>query len=474
MKHVLTGGRWSHCFSRSSLSLSVSHWVHFGLPTRNTCTLLVLSFRLMIANGMGQILRFECVDGKYRLEIQNFRATMVADLLEMLEKLVKVPASVMEIWTKGPRPHCLKHRSLASHGLRHGDELSLRYPDEYEAGIGLKGSRKEMGSEGGDEPELALKDLRRAWTIRQYIEHRQHGMEKVEEEESGDCTKFELSGGWASELTTFLSQSGFQYMRMVWILGVVRGDGVVVAKTTYEPPQESFVDGFSPLEDGHFERVQRLAIFMHMTVVGWLFTHRKRDFEFSAAEVHFASQQQHRFGKHFVTVCGKVDEKGKVSFEPYQMSRTCVRLVAEGMFDLHNPEEVDDEKFIHELKCNKPVLLKERETTVVDVNFCVVTVPIVAAEEERPFSTRFGIENRPTGSPAPESIAPFVAANKGINAPDLFWDFHLLMALFSHTFDDDVYSIFTTRPLCLHHDLLTLLFTTMYFGMDAGKHASTL
>lgn len=149
-------------------------------------------------------------------------------------------------------------------------------------------------------------------------------------------------GYWRGDL-------GCQLQRCAWLIGYYREDshyplGVrAVVEALYEPPQECIDQQPIMLEDSNFDNVRAVASALGLEVVGWIFTHSKRDpalFLTSQECIRIAQLQlQHSTTNHysgyrvspFVTVTMSLGEDGNPATNAFIVSDLGMALVRDGL-----------------------------------------------------------------------------------------------------------------------------------------------
>lgn len=200
----------------------------------------------------------------------------------------------------------------------------------------------------------------------------------------------------------------------------------------YEPPQECTDSSFTLLEDPQQERVDALAALMGLKRVGWVVAHppREQGFVLSGNEVLTAAELQLADAQGvedtpFVTLTATLNAQNGVETVPYQVSKQCMKMVAEGALELsHNPGKLRVTPSFTAIQEGSP-------TQEVENNFFLCNVAIRQHETDK-LVNMFPAANRtddPQTRTAMRQQLSKASAGKGWTLESLLCDFHLLLFL---------------------------------------------
>ena len=310
--------------------------------------------------------------------------------------------------------------ALEALGVRHGEQLFLRYFFDREVASGVPRSAREAKSFGA---KMTMDELIALQT-------------RIDRQEVPHCQALSLDRHAANMFQMYLSQGlGFSVKRGALMYGVVEEGGQVRADAIYEPPQEASAEALTLLEAPEEQRLaDTVALSLGLTRVGWIFSQAggERNFLLSTAEVVDMGRMQAGAGEKTTFVSGVVslthsEEGSSVHFEAYQVSDQCQDLVQRGWFqrspmgtgvsEMWNPEEPGDKT---------PVVVAGLDATKVDNEWFLCPVKIL--DHGGPLRSDFPIENRLTPQGLSE-LRSYLQAERGRPLKETLADFHLLLFL---------------------------------------------
>ena len=323
---------------------------------------------------------------------------------------------------------CTKFRDLAGGagtalgalGVRHGDQLFLRYFFVREVESGVPRSAREAKRFG---EKMTMDELIALQT-------------RIDRQEAPHCQALSLDRNAANMFQMYLSQGlGFSVKRGGLLYGKVEEGGRVRADCIYEPPQEGTAEALTLLEAPEEQQLaDTVALSLGLSRVGWIFSQAggERDFLLSTAEVVDMGRMQAAAGEGTTYVTGVVslthsEEGSSVHFEAYQVSDQCQDLVQRGWFqrspmdtgvsEMWNPEEPEDKT---------PVVVAGLDATKVDNEWFMCPVKIL--DHGSSLRSDFPIENRLTPQGLSE-LRSYLQAERGRPLKETLADFHLLLYL---------------------------------------------
>ncbi|KAL9191143.1 hypothetical protein ACHAXT_000849 [Thalassiosira profunda] len=305
--------------------------------------------------------------------------------------------------------------------------------------IDKDGSIKLVHAEGASAPgadkgfrkgQLALRDMKMAWTLAEFtaMDDQYNFKIKRQEESFVGGGGVHLEGAAVNDFQSYLRRFQFQQQRFGYLYGrfveekeeddkmeedeeekkpaisggwgarmpeeekkTTKKNAKVVVEAIYEPPQEAdpeAAEGFVILEDAEEENVENLAKMLGLQRVGWIVGHppREEGFQLSAAEIIMAAELQLESAggvepTPFVTVRVTVDDDGNVVVEAFQVSLQCMEMVAEEALDIGpNPGFCYVNDSFTAIQEGKP-------SATVENNFFLTLVPINAYQSDTFVST---------------------------------------------------------------------------------------
>lgn len=267
---------------------------------------------------------------------------------------------------------------------------------------------EEDGSKGFRKGMRALRDIKMAWTLNEFMELDSQYVFKIKAQKEAYCQGVSLDSSSCNKFQSYLRNFDFQRCRFAYLYGKFEkldenddnGEPLskVIVETMYEPPQnyDSKNGEMISLDDPKEESVQMIAEALGLVKVGWIFGHppREKGFTFSTAEVLMASELQLEAADGvnktpFVTIKVTVNEEGEANFEAFQMSMQCIEMVAEEAIDM-GPKpgySVVNDTFT--------AIMEGKESKEIDNNFFLTVIPIV--RHESTFVSQFPWANREYG-----------------------------------------------------------------------------
>jgi len=186
------------------------------------------------------------------------------------------------------------------------------------------------------------------------IEREERKKMKPKLQETAHCTAAVVDYQAASMFQNYLQERKFQTQRVGLLYGKFMDDGSTVIDVIYEPPQTSTKTEATMLPDPDGDRVESIASMLGLQKVGWIFSHPKRDYVMSSAEIIRATEMQNASGPGFVTLILSFNEKNVGNLEAFQLSDQALKLQREGMFvESPNPAK---------LQVRQPVIVEGSET----------------------------------------------------------------------------------------------------------------
>ena len=311
------------------------------------------------------IVRVRCSQGTWRIEIPG-PSSRIGELKAAIEaqKSVASDAQVLSAEPSGAAPlddgATLEACGLGANGSMvflavaadRRDDVALPPPPTAKDDVGVRGAaRVKIGADGsivateyddytsakGFRPGMAaLGDIKKSWTLTDFLEMDDQFVFKVKRQEDKHCAAVSLDAGACVSFQGYVQQLGWRQQRVGFLYGTF-DDGEARVEAVYEPPQDCSENGFVLLEDDKAEAVAQLAQLLGLVRVGWIFACPPREdgFVFSGEEAIQAAMEQLEAADGvaetpYVSVRVTVNEKGEANFEAYQVSQQCMAMVAEG------------------------------------------------------------------------------------------------------------------------------------------------
>lgn len=318
---------------------------------------------------------------------------------------------------------------------------------------------------------MSLRSRKLHWTMDELMQLEANYTFKIQRQKKAVCAGVSLDTSMCQDFQNFCRQLQFKQYRGAWLYGKYvkmlkdsklkaedekpaydsRGrklkvkakrikDGEneetqVKVECLYEPPQNCTDKTLELLDDPNEEHVESIAKALGLQRVGFVFVHPNdrnlTDVRFHSNEILLCAENQLLAGDEkmespFVTVKCFKNEDNNVEFEPYQLSKQCLEMVAEEVLqnDTSKPSmcAVSD---------TFSVLVEAKEVGYVDNDFFLCRVPIM---QHNSF-LKVGLEqaNRPTGhnwqrQPA-QILQSFLPRKKNLSTVERFSDFQVLMLL---------------------------------------------
>ena len=318
--------------------------------------------------------------------------------------------------------------------------------------------------------QLALRDMKMAWTLAEFTAMDDQYNFKIKRQESSFVGSggVRLESGAVDDFQSYLRRFSFLQQRFGWLYGrfedeeetgedkkETAGSGgwgarvyeepkekkrknkQVVVEAIYEPPQRpdpTAAEGFEMLDDPDEENVETLTPMLGLTKVGWIIGHppREKGFQLSSAEVIMAAENQLECAGSieptpFVTIRVTVDDDGNVVVEAFQVSLQCMEMVAEEALEVGpNPGFCYVNETFTAIQEGKP-------SATVENNFFLTVVPIHRYQSEM-FVNMFPRANRAyddRGGQTHEEMKRQLSKSgqSGWTFVDLLSDFALLLYL---------------------------------------------
>ncbi|KAL7531492.1 hypothetical protein ACHAXR_004076 [Thalassiosira sp. AJA248-18] len=285
--------------------------------------------------------------------------------------------------------------------------------------VHAEGSSAADSSRGFRKGQLALRDMKMAWTLQEFTAMDDKYNFKIKRQDASFVGSggVHLESSAVNDFQSYLRRFQFQQQRFGYLYGrfvdeedeegetekmeeekpatSTSGWGLrmpeseekkekknakVIVEAIYEPPQEAdaeAAEGFVMLEDPNEENVENLAKMLGLQRVGWIVGHppREEGFQLSAAEVIMAAELQLESAggiepTPFVTIRVTVGDDGNVAVEAFQVSLQCMEMVAEEALDVGpNPGFCYVNETFTAIQEGKP-------STTVENNFFLTVVPI--------------------------------------------------------------------------------------------------
>ena len=155
-----------------------------------------------------------------------------------------------------------------------GEAVALPPPPQKED-RGIKGAaRVKIGADGkitateyddycsskGFRPgQAALGDIKKAWTLTDFLEMDDQFNFKIKRQEKAFCHGVSLDSNACVSFQAYVQQLGWRRQRVGYLYGSFDDEKNVTMEAIYEPPQEASERGFELLEDDRAEDVAALA-----------------------------------------------------------------------------------------------------------------------------------------------------------------------------------------------------------------------
>ncbi|KAL3909202.1 MAG: hypothetical protein SGILL_008177 [Bacillariaceae sp.] len=311
-------------------------------------------------------------------------------------------------------------------------------------------SNAEKEGRGFRKGMMALRDIKMAWTLNEFVAMDAQYEFKIKRQEEAICKQVSLDTSAVNDFQAYLQRFNFARKRFAFLYGKFveteeDGKKTTIVEAVYEPPQEpdpEAAEGFEQLDDPLEAKVEAVANMLGLKKVGWIFGGGKKetrsddgpeeDYVLTSAEIIMAAEFQLEAADGveetpFVTVkVAKDDSGGGVSVEAFQVSQQCMAMVAEEALEIGpNPAACNiNETFtaIQEGKASKTV----------NNNFFLTVVPIKQHQSEQ-FVSQFPRLNRDLDdrTPSKDELKRQLSKSgtSGWNFLDLLSDFNLLVYL---------------------------------------------
>ena len=443
------------------------------------------------------LIRVRCAAGTWRIEVPSAKAS-IAEVKRIIEAEKSVASGAQ---TLSADPGCgrplgdeasLEDCGLASNGsmvyLSVGSEVSLPPPPGAKDDVGVRGAaRVKIGADGsivateyddytsskGFRPGMAaLGDIKKSWTLTDFLEMDDQFNFKVKRQEAAHCAAVSLDAAACVAFQGYVQQLGWRQQRVGFLYGTFDGDRNVTVEAVYEPPQDCGERGFELLDDDRADAVEGLAKLLGLRRVGFIFAcpPREEGFVFSGDEAITAALEQLEAADGvaetpFVSVRVTVNDKGEANFEAYQVSLQCMAMVAEGAL----APDPDDAAacLVHE---TFTAVVEGKRAPSVNTNFFLCNVP-VKQHASPTFAADFPKEHRMIPQTRDDlKVVLSKAKQQGKPIVDAVADFGVLLFLasFPQIFDDQfmpaVCASVTDRSLPLDEGYGLILYS--FAGMD--------
>lgn len=335
--------------------------------------------------------------GTWRVTVDS--DSLVSDLMRSIEASHSIPISEQRLTLdpKGEKAALEASMSLGSQGLTtNGAMVFLHTTRTLSAGGvgGQRAVRRTIGSDGsivaqeyesysnakGFRPGMAaLGDIRKSWTLSDFLAMDEKFNFKIKRQETADCSQASLDAASCVSFQAYVQQLGWRQGRFGYLYGTIDEHNKVLVECVYEPPQSGSEFGFQALDDPLLERVEAVSQMLGLKRVGWIFAHppREEGFVFSGAEVIQAAELQLEAADGvartpFVTVKVTVNQQAEANFEAYQVSLQCMAMVAEGALGT-----LDDNLAACAVHPTFTAIVEGKRADSVDNNFFLCNVPVV-------------------------------------------------------------------------------------------------
>lgn len=253
---------------------------------------------------------------------------------------------------------------------------------EYDSYTQSKGFRPGMA---------ALGDMKKAWTLTDFLIMDDQFNFKIKRQEDAECKGVSLDTSSCVSFQSYMQELGWRRRRAGLLYGTFDEEQKVTVESIYELEDE---DG----EDPFLETVEEVAKSLGLRRVGWIFAHSPREegFVFSGAEIIKTAEYQLEAADGvektpFVTVKVTVDQNGQSNFEAYQVSLQCMAMVAEGALGVN-----EDDLAACDVHPTFTAVVEGKAADHVNTNFFLCNVP-VSQHQSLKFTAgaRFPKMNRP-------------------------------------------------------------------------------
>ncbi|KAL7581112.1 hypothetical protein ACA910_005913 [Epithemia clementina (nom. ined.)] len=261
---------------------------------------------------------------------------------------------------------------------------------ELPSGKADKGFRKGM---------MALRDMKMNWTLADFVALDSQFEFKIKRQETAICQQVSLDVASINDFQAYCQRFQFKRKRMAFLYGKFvdepKGENdkdkeegnsenkpKTIVEAIYEPPQEidsTAAEGIVLTEDPREETVERMAEWLGLKKVGWIFCHepREKGYVMSNAEVLMAAEYQLESAQGvnetpFVTIKVTQGADGLVSVEAFQVSQQCLTMVAEQALEIS-----PDNPKVCQVNETFTAIQEGKESKTVENNFFLTVVPIV-------------------------------------------------------------------------------------------------
>eukprot|EP01089_Gocevia_fonbrunei_P005341 TRINITY_DN1564_c0_g1_i1.p1 TRINITY_DN1564_c0_g1~~TRINITY_DN1564_c0_g1_i1.p1 ORF type:complete len:321 (+),score=64.12 TRINITY_DN1564_c0_g1_i1:315-1277(+) len=273
-------------------------------------------------------------------------------------------------------------------------------------------------------------------------------------QETTECKSVSLDHHSCDKFQQNLQSYGFSKFRIGFLYGSFSPSGDVTVDFIYEPPQENTPTDFhlKPSSSDELAKVGKLAEFLNLKRVGWIFGRPNREEMFLSKEIlcatKFRVDAEDMYGpegKLFVNVVVSQTDEGYSNFEAFQVTDQAVKLYRSKLFTDQKGGSVGDPevattKSAEFIKVNDNVLLftqgggKQEKKELESVLF---VKPIALKPDYKgKLGTEFPIENREEAPQTGEILKRYMGGklNSG-SFVKIVADFHLLLYLANKYFD---------------------------------------
>lgn len=284
---------------------------------------------------------------------------------------------------------------------------------------------------GFREGMMALGDIKKHWTLADYLSLDERFVYKLKRQEEAVCKKVSIESSSLNDFQQYMWNFDYRKMRVGYLYGSFLENNMVKVEVIYEPPQNTTDTSFEVLNDPNEDRIEALASLLSLQRVGWILVHppREEGFFMSAAEVIFAAELQLECARGvsdtpFMTVKVTVNAESEVQVEGYQVSKQCMDMVAEGVLDCSAN--------LGSCRVNRTftAIVEGKEVPEVDTSFFLTVVPIEQFESKS-FVSFFPKANREGLVQTRDDLKKQLSkvGKKGWTLVEVLADFHLLLFL---------------------------------------------
>jgi hypothetical protein len=320
------------------------------------------------------------------------------------------------------------------------------------------------------------------WTLKSYMDNLEAQGLIFKPQGEPHCKECSLDFDAANQFQAYVQSFAFQRQRVGILYGKYNTEtGGVLVEVVYEPPQEGGPNGVVwSRKDPEIDKADALATLLglqrvclsHRAVsadafvlqVGWIFSHAKREYLFSAEEVMVAAELQYdalhrnsQEGKSFVTLkltgakqkekqapltFAAVTEEGQSALESFQVSDQAIKLHAKNLYAKPSEEEPNlirtKEKILMHTKTGGREDRDKLDTDVVltrvrgilPMSYMRLTrtlsqVPLQQAKGG--LQASFPVENRPETPVTQDELKRYLNERKGKPWVQQISDFHFLL-----------------------------------------------